>query len=590
MAELEIIKDLKIQGRFATQRQNLDHNIFVDKYSNIDSRDVNTPYDYGGTVNGVDLNYQNPSQNGIASKRNIRNDNRLVEATLNYNVSVAEKIKIGLLGGYSYQYFQNQGTVATGGDIISNILESNNLLSFGDFPAGRGYVGSYKNDNTLVAFFGRVNLNFDETYFLMASLRREGSSMFGENNKWGSFPAVSAGVDISKLVEIPLVSNLKLRASYGVTGALPRDPYLSVPTVQAQNQKFFYNGNYITSYGPARNANPDLKWETKGEFDIGLDFAFLSNRLSGSFDYYNRETKDFIYYATVSRDVNNSEFTWLNLGSIRSKGIELALSFNAINSSDFKWTTGANLSTFDVTLESLSNSQVQTSTLYIGNMGSPGLNATNVIRVREGDKLGNIFGPVFDGLDESGKFKYKDLSGDGVYTPGSVEDQEVLGNGLPTITLGFTNTFAYKSFDFNFFLRGAFGHDIVNSNRTFYEYPKYVQSYNIVKTKYYDPNVSTDQNAEFSSRFVEKGDFVRLDNATLGYNFNFGNGRILKTARIYINGQNLFVITGYTGVDPEPRFTDPDQTGANAVLSAGIERRRDWIQTRSFTVGINFGL
>jgi TonB-dependent starch-binding outer membrane protein SusC len=589
-AEIEIVKNLKLQGRFATQRQNQDHNIFIDKYSNIDSRDANSPYEYGGTVNGVDLNYQNPSLNGVASKRNVRNDNRLIETTLNYSLNVGENIKIGLLGGYSYQYFKNQGTVATGGDIISNILASNNLLSVGDFPAGRGYVASYLNDNKLVAFFGRANVNFNETFFLMASLRREGSSMFGENNKWGNFPAVSGGVDISKLVEIPVISNLKLRASYGVTGALPRDPYLSIPTVQAQNQKFFYNGNYITSYGPARNANPDLKWETKGEFDIGLDFALLSNKLSGSFDYYDRKTSDFIYYATVSRVVNNSEFTWLNLGSIRSKGVELALSYNVIDQGDFKWTTGGNFSSFDVTLESLSNEQVQTSTLYIGNMGSPGLNATNVIRVREGDKLGNIFGPVFDGLDESGKFKYKDISGDGVYTRGAVEDQEVLGNGLPKFTLGFTNTIVYKNFDLNFFLRGAFGHDIVNSYRAFYEYPKYVQSYNIVNTKHYDPNVSVEQDAEFSSRFVEKGDFVKLDNATLGYNFNISGGKIFKTARVYINGQNLFVITGYTGVDPEPRFTDPDQTGANAVLSAGIERRRDWIQTRSFTIGVNFGL
>lgn len=577
-AEFELIKNLKLLVRYGYQREDSVNNIYVSKLAYIDTRMINL----------YPINYTGNSSNGIAAQRNGRSNNNLFEGTASYDFSVVDKMNINLLAGYSYQDFNKNGSSIAGGNFISDDLSSDNIGSGLDFSRGLGNVVSYRNSSKLIAFFGRANINFDDTYFLSASIRREGSSKFGINNRWGNFPSVSAGVDINRLANIPSVNNLKLRASYGVTGAEPSDPYLSLATVTPSGV-FLVNGEFVPAYGPGRNANPDLKWETKREFNIGLDFSIIDNKLYGSLDYYRRKTTDLLYYATVPQPPNFARNTWINVGDLRSNGFEAAISYNAISKGEFRWTTSANYSTFNVKLVSLSNETFAASTQQLANVGAPGLNGFYAVRLKENEDIGNLTGPIFAGVDASGKYTFVDLDKSGNFEQAD-SDYGIIGNGLPDFTIGWNNTFTYKNFDLNFFLRGVFGHDLLNSMRAFYEYPEVARRFNVVKTKYYNPELSVDQTYSYSSLDIEKADFVKLDNATLGYTINLANkSKAFRMIRLYLSGQNLFTITGYTGVDPEPRFTDTEQTGFGAVVSPGIERRDSWVRTRTVTFGVNVG-
>ena len=244
----------------------------------------------------------------------------------------------------------------------------------------------------------------------------------------------------------------------------------------------------------------------------------------------------------------------------------------------FDWNTSVNFSTFNIKLTKL-NKDLAGTVIGASNLGSPGQEQTQITRAVEGEKIGIIWGAVYMGLDAAGKFQFSDKDGKPV---ASDAYKTKIGNGLPKFELGWSNTFRYKNFDLNFFLRGSFGHDIVNTYRAFFENstPSNIASYNVVTTKYFTKALTSQPT--FSSLYVEKGSFVKLDNATIGYNFNFKNDGIIKGLRAFINGQNLFMITDYTGVDPEVRYS----YGGN-VLAPGVDARDTWVYTRSFTLGVN---
>ncbi len=536
---------------------------------------------------------------GRAGRTTNQQVNQLLETTVNYDKSFGGA-NLQLLGGYSYQDFFNEGFGASGGNYLTDAFTYNNLGSALDFANGLGNVYSYANSNKLVAFFGRANLNINGNYFVSASLRREGSSRFGANNKFGNFPAVSAGVTLSNLIDIPSVNSLKLRGSWGVTGAQPRDSYISLQQFGATGS-FFYNGAYGPSYGPVSNANPNLKWETKTEINFGTDFALFNNKLTGTIDWYTRTTKDGILPVNVPVPPNLFGNTQLNIGELKNSGFELTLNYLAVKSGDFSWTVGGNIATYStkvVSLEANGLSAAEGGVLFQAGFGSPGQNAFNVVRVKTGDPLGQLWGSVYDGVypvgtkdpsgnDIGGQYKYKDINGDGKVVVAD-EDRAVIGNGLPKATFGFNNTFSYKQFDLSIFLQGAFGHNILNSYRGFYENLESttVGNYNVVKTKYYDPSVTK---AQVNSYHVEKGDYIRLNNASLGYNFPIKPGSAIRNLRLFASGQNLFTITDYTGVDPEVRYTDSENTSGSTGLSSGIERRTTYFTTRTITFGLNLG-
>lgn len=517
------------------------------------------------------------TRKGWAQKQDDEGFSQLYENTLSYDKTIFNELNLSAVAGYSYQDFKFDGLSIRAGDFLTDAT-AENINSAGDFKNGRADVSSYRNGSRLIAFFGRVNLNYHDWAFLSASLRREGSTQFGENNKWGMFPAISAGVDISRIADIPSVNSLKLRASYGVTGALPPNSYLSMFLYGSTGRSFYYNGTYIPSYEPTQNANPDLKWERKAEFDIGLDFALLNNRLTGSIDYYSRNTSDLLFNATVPVPPNPTNKMWMNIGTLKNTGFELLLAYDVIKKAKFTWNTSANFSTYNIKLASL-NKELAGNIVGASNLGSPGQEGTQITRAVEGEDIGIIWGPVYMGVDDDGKFLFADSAGK---PTSSIAYQRQIGNGLPKFELGWTNTFTYGNFDLNFFLRGSFGHDLVNTYRAFWENssPTVIASYNVVKTKYFNPDLTSGQT--FSSLFVERASFIKLDNATLGYSFNFKNSGTIKGLRAYINAQNLFVISDYTGVDPEVRYS----YGGN-ILAPGVDARDTYVRTRAVTLGIN---
>jgi len=235
-----------------------------------------------------------------------------------------------------------------------------------------------------------------------------------------------------------------------------------------------------------------------------------------------------------------------------------------------------NFSTYNVVLSSL-NKDLAGSYVGATNLGTPGQEQTQITRAVEGEKVGILWGPVYRGINKNGQYLFDDGNGD---TTQDASYKTIVGYGLPKFEFGFTNTFRYKNFDLNFFIRGSIGHDLINTYRAFYENATVINSYNIVATKFFDPSLKDAQ--EYSSLDVEKASFVKLDNATLGYTFNVSKSQYIKGIRAYINGQNLFVITDYTGVDPEVRYQD----GTN-ILAPGVDRRELWVRTRTFTFGLN---
>lgn len=527
-------------------------------------------------------------RNGLATVRNDERLNDLFETTLNYDTELG-KVGVALLGGYSFQEFFNQGSYMQAGDFLTDVFTYNNIGAALDLANGLADVRSYANQNRLVAFFGRANFNWEDTYLLSISARYEGSSRFGENNKWGLFPAISAGVNIANLIDLPTVSAMKVRASYGRTGTQPGQSYLSLLRFGRQGN-FFYDGNFVPSFGPVSNPNPDLAWETKDEYNFGMDFVILNNKIDGAIDYYTRVTTGMLLPINVPVPPNLFPQTILNIGEMVNSGIEVMVNYQAVQKGQFSWTTGFNFSTLRTNLRSLSAGDLSFGSVnYRSNFGSPGQNLTQLIRVQENGPLGQIWGPIFDGVNENGSPRLKVIDGTATDDNGNPvycncnDDRAQLGTAYPTFNFGFNNTINYKNWDLNVFFRGSIGHYLVNSYRGFYENTESttVQNYNIVNTKYYDPSISV---AQYNSSHVEKADFVVLDNATLGYNFNVGQGRNVTRLRTFISVQNPMMFTGYTGVDPEVRYVDTESQDA---LAPGIERRATYFTTTITTLGIN---
>ncbi|MCH6198543.1 SusC/RagA family TonB-linked outer membrane protein [Aquiflexum sp. LQ15W] len=528
-------------------------------------------------------------RNGLARVENRERLNDLIETTLNYDETIG-KVGMAFLAGYSYQEFFNQGNFTEAGNFLTDAFTYNNIGAALDIANGLASVSSFANSNRLVAFFGRANFNIEDTYLLSVSARYEGSSRFGANNKWGLFPAISAGVNIANLIDMTGVSAMKFRASYGRTGTQPGQSYLSLLRFGRQGN-FFFNGQFVPSFGPVSNANPDLAWETKDEYNVGLDFVILNNKLDGTIDYYSRVTTGMILPINVPVPPNLFPTTQLNIGELQNSGLEVMLNYRAIQKSNFRWTTGVNFSTLRTNLRSLSAGDLSFGEVnYRSNFGSPGQNLTQLIRIQENGPLGQIWGPIKQGVSETGapimqviNGTARDANGNPVYCNCN-DDRTQLGTAYPTLNFGINNSFGYKNWDLNFFFRGAVGHYLINSYRGFYENTESttVQNWNIVNTKYFDPAVTK---AEYNSSHVEKADFVVLDNATLGYNFNVGPGKAIGRIRTFISIQNPFMFTGYTGVDPEVRYGDSES--GNDPLAPGIERRATYFTTTITTLGLN---
>lgn len=544
-----------------------------------------------GTYYDKNSYFTGMNRNGLASRDENISTSQLFESTARWTGDVASQVNLNIVGGYSYQDFKYEGFHAEGGDFITDAFTYNNLEAALDFKNGKGTITSYKNSNKLIAFFSLLTLNIKDTWFVTASGRYEGSSRFGAANKWGLFPSVGGGVDLNKFLNLGFIDALKVRASYGITGNQPGESYLSLLRLGPQGN-FFYNGSFVPGYAPVSNANADLKWEKKGEFDAGFDYSFFKSRLSGSFDYYTRTTRDLIFQYEVPVPPNLYNQAWLNLGEIKSSGLELSVAWNLIKKTAFSYTINFTPSyNLENTLVSLSGSYNGAKLTYgtrdLTEMGSPGQTGVPLVRAQEGKPIGQLFCLVFKEIDANGNLTFVDENKDGTIDP---LDRRVVGNGLPKLLLGFGNTVNYKNWDLNVFFRGVFGHDLINSYRAFYEVPNMIGSYNLPKTAKDMRNKTTgtllnSSQGVLSSFHVENASFVALDNMSLGYSFKMPTSGTFNKIRLYLAGNNLFYITRYKGVDPNPRYGDIEDN--NNPLKPGIDRRNTWFRTRSVSFGAN---
>lgn len=506
-----------------------------------------------------------------------------------------DKIELNLTAGYSFQEQYLENLLISVDNLPTDALgyhgmDLSGFERFNGTSAGTDLQTFGSPDERIIAYFGRLNLTFDNAIFFNASLRQEGSTKLGEDNQWGLFPAVGVGADVLSYAALDFMDELRVRVGYGVTGALPG------PSGLSQSQfAYDFNSQAITA---SNEPNPDLKWEEKAELNFGIDFGLMDERLSGSIDIYTRTINDFILEVDIPADQSTSGALtqYQNVGELKTNGFEIALDYTAIQNQDMQWNTGIVFSTYETTLEEFIIEEETRA-----NLGAPGQNGTDMIRVAVGEEIGQIWGPVFDGVAADGSPTFRDLNGDGQFItePGDAlaenGDFQQLGSGIPDFEIGWTNTLSYQNWDLNAFFRGAFGHSLVNTFRAFYEPldAGAINSYNRVLS---DKSVDGLTVAQFSSLYVEEADFVRLDNLTLGYNFDVAENATLRNLRAYFSIQNAFTITNYSGIDPEPvlqDFGDVDNGGRPSdtpdVLSPGIDRRYNYFTARTFTFGVQVG-
>lgn len=516
---------------------------------------------------------------GYAYKYSALTHTQTLESTIDYNKNFGRH-GINSVLGYSYQIGRYQNFNAANSGFLTDAFEENNLGAGTDLTAGRASMGSTRSSNKLIAFFGRVNYNFGGKYLASFILRREGSSRFGANHKWGNFPAISIGWNIFKedfMSELAFVNTLKLRTGYGITGNQEIDNYQSLVTLGTGGQ-YLNNGIWFQTYGPNKNPNENLRWERKQELNIGVDFGLFSRRLTGSVDWYRRKTVDLLanYNTQVPPFVTNSVYT--NVGTIQNKGIELAFSGHLVDKRNLHWTIDFTGNYQKNELESISDDVFKASYFQYGSLPAPG-SLGYAIRTLEGGPLGSFYGKRFAGFNEEGKWLFYKADGSrGLASEMTTEDLTFIGNGVPKYMASLGSSLRYRNWDINILFRGKFDFDVLNTQDLYFGNKKWLGN-NILKNALTTYGELLDD-PQYSDIYLEKGDFVKLDNITVGYNFLLSAERALQNLRIYASAQNLAVFTSYSGLDPEQQDTG---------LTTGIQGRGFYPQTRTFTIGVNIG-
>jgi len=518
------------------------------------------------------------TKTNFAKQEQQENDQKNIEWTGNYALDFG-KNHFKLLGGYSYSLYNYKQFSAQNYDFPFDTYEWNNLGSglYNGGAAGQGQsaVGSTQNGSTLISFFGRVNYDFNNRYILTASLRREGSSKFGTNNKWGNFPAVSAAWRLSEETfikdKLPWVNELKIRADYGVTGNQDFDNYKSLLLYGGAGY-FPYNGQYYQVYGPASNVNPDLSWEKSENFNVGLDFSILNSRISGSIDYYIRTNKDLLGDYNVPVPPNPQSITFANVGTMKNYGIELALSGEVIKQDDFGYNVSVAFSYNRNKFISFSNQIYQGGTFQdVAGLPAPG-SPGNIQRIQEGHSIGEFYMLRSAGVNDAGALLAYRKDGSIVQANlASNDDKEFVGNGLPKFIASMGNTFRYKRFDLGIFLRGTFGYKIFNTSAFYIGTPSSQSDANVLKSAYdsnskYSLLKSNATTSIASDYFLENGSFLKIDNVSLGYRQPLKT-KYLNSLRIYATGRNLHTFTKFTGGDPDLIEVNGLTPGVNTSLN-----------------------
>ena len=532
--------------------------------------------------------------NGRADRSTWFGHENLFEIFANYNHTFGDLHSLALMAGYSWEEKVNgDGFGLIVHDFYDDYLKWNNL-SYASTIDGiaNGVVSGTKETVRNISFYGRASYSFAGKYMLQATIRRDGSSVFGPDNRWGTFPSVSAAWNITEenfMKNQNFLSNLKLRAGYGVSGnAMGFGAYTAYATYGASGF-FDYNGKSWRTLAATKNANPDLKWESTGMLNIGIDFGFLKNRINGTIEFYNKKTKDLIWDYPVSTNIYPMGTIAANVGKITNTGIEFTVNIDAIRTKDFNWMTTINLSHNKNTVNKLSNDKFEVGTFTQGDPMVAGVSSNGYTqRIMEGEPLGTFYTYEFAGYDANGKSTYYvrdentgERTGEVTNEP-AFKDRTITGCAQPKLNLGWNNTFSYKNLSASLFFTGVFGNKIYNGSRANYSSPEmFANGKNVLKEFITDRPVTDNLPNYPSDRYLENGSYFRLSSLTIGYTFS-KLGEWLQSLQLYATCNNVFTITSYTGLDPEVNM---------GGIDPGIDYRwSTYPHTRTIMVGtkINF--
>lgn len=490
---------------------------------------------------------------GIANISTTQQASLLNENTLNYIKTFNNIHSLAAVLGVTYQNFTNTSVNAGGTDFLSDLYETHNLGAAGT----PGVPGSAYVKSALVSFLGRVNYSFDDRYLATISFRRDGSSRYSPESKWGNFPSAAVAWRISNeefMSDLSAISDLKLRASWGLTGSQAIDPYTTLNLLSAG--KTIFNNEYFNTVGPSTRLPNDLTWETTEQLDIGIDLGILNNRILLTADYYLKNTRDLLSDVRLPASMGYTT-TIRNVGKVQNRGFEFGVEARPFNG-DFSWDINANIAFNRNKVISLYNHE----DVLRDNVGMIIVSdATSILR--EGRPVGQFWGYIEDGYDEKGDIIYRDISGDGNI---SSVDKTYIGDANPDFTYGFNSAMNYKNFEFSFFFQGTYGNDIFNAS-SITNTMDYGFGLNMPKSVYENhwtssntdadyPRISRSTPVKVSTRFIEDGSYLRLKNISLGYNLPLAAMNIHKVQRlqVYVSGQNLLTLTNYSWWDPETNF------------------------------------
>lgn len=522
------------------------------------------------------------ADNGYARKEYNNNAQKLIEGTLHYQKTFNAAHNIDVMGGYSWQESVYNGFWAQGRDAQSDFIQSNDLQIMNDIQYGD--IDSWKGKWNLIGFFGRAQYNYMSRYYASASLRRDGSSKFGENSQWGWFPTFALGWNLQEeafMQDVSWIDQLKLRGSYGISGNQEIGEYRSQvawqPSGKAINPE---TGQEVVTFSPAWNANPDLKWEETSEINLGVDFAFFNSRLSGSIDVYQKKTSDLLGEYNVPVPPNLASRTFANSGELENKGIELFLQAYAVDKTNIKWKTSFNISHNKTKMLDLGEYFNQVDGVrkegFISGRGMVG-EEYYVTGIIDGEEIGAFYLPKYVAIKD-GKFIYESKTG-GFTDKLSEAKREIVGTAAPDLEIGWSNTVSFlKNWTLDVAFRAMIGNDVYNATQMFFDYPGNLPSLNAVPEAidWYDQERET--GAAIADFYVEDASFLRLDFVSLGYDFDMSKVTWVQKLRLYVASNNLFTITGYSGIDPETKVDG---------LSFGIDQYNVYPKTRTLTFGLN---
>ena len=540
------------------------------------------------------------TRNGEAKRIATENKKKILETYINYDHTFANIHKLGLMAGYSWE--QNDDNDSFGLDVYDFYNDNTtfynlNLANKMDWQNG----GITSNNNghletlRMISFYGRINYSFNSKYLLQATIRRDGSSAFGKNNRWGTFPSASLAWRMSEekfIKDLNVFDDLKFRVGYGVSGnSLGFGAYSAIQTYSTSGWFNYTNANGTqNSYhtlAAASNANPDLKWERTAMLNIGLDFSFFGGRLGGTIEYYDKRTSDLIYTYEVS--TNRYPFGTMpaNVGDISNKGIEFTINATPIQTKNFSWQTSLNLSHNKNNVESISNSEYSVDYIRAADPEIAGYSSNaDVQRIMEGHPIGTFYTYEWAGYNNQGVSIFYvhdpetgERTGETTTDPETDRDRTIIGCAQPDLNLGWSNNFQYKNWNLDLFFTGVFGQDIYNATAEQYSNVSFVkEGRNVLKSVATEHRATDTQSQAPSNRWIENGSYFRLSSVSLGYTFG-KIGNWINSLKLYATCNNVFTITGYSGRDPEINL---------GGLEPGMDRRTNYYpRTRSFMIGLN---